>query len=144
MPRLCSLSCDAVKRIALFKNLKQRAQQLKAETYALYLAARDPRTPWYAKLLVAGIVAYALSPIDLIPDFIPVIGYLDDLILLPLGILWAIKLIPPTVLTECRARAETYLAQRKPVSWVAATVIIGIWIGLTTLGLLWLYRTFHI
>ena len=130
--------------MALFKNLKQRAQQLKAETYALYLAARDPRTPWYAKLLVAGIVAYALSPIDLIPDFIPVIGYLDDLILLPLGILWAIKLIPPTVLTECRARAETYLAQRKPVSWVAATVIIGIWIGLTTLGLLWLYRTFHI
>ena len=130
--------------MAWIEKLKQRAQHLKAETFALYLAARDPRTPWYAKLLVAGIVAYALSPIDLIPDFIPVIGYLDDLILLPLGILWAIKLIPPTVLTECRARAETYLAQRKPVSWVAATVIIGIWIGLTTLGLLWLYRTFHI
>ena len=144
MPRLCSLSCDAVKRIALFKNLKQRAQQLKAETYALYLAARDPRTPWYAKLLVAGIVAYALSPIDLIPDFIPVIGYLDDLILLPLGILWAIKLIPPAVLAECRAHAQTDLAQRKPVSWVAATVIIGIWIGLSALGLLWLHRTFQV
>ena len=130
--------------MAWIEKLKQRAQHLKAETFALYLAARDPRTPWYAKLLVAGIVAYALSPIDLIPDFIPVIGYLDDLILLPLGILWAIKLIPPAVLTECRARAQTDLAQRKPVSWVAATVIIGIWIGLTTLGLLWLYRTFHI
>ena len=130
--------------MTLFENLKQRAQHLKAETFALYLAARDPRTPWYAKLLVAGIVAYALSPIDLIPDFIPVIGYLDDLILLPLGILWAIKLIPPAVLTECRARALTDLAQRKPVSWVAATVIIGIWIGLSVLGLLWLHRTFQV
>ena len=130
--------------MAWLEKLKQRAQHLKAETYALYLAARDPRTPWVAKLLVAGIVAYALSPIDLIPDFIPVIGYLDDLILLPLGILWAIKLIPPAVLAECRARAQADLAQRKPVSWMAATVIICIWIGLTTLCLLWLYRTFQI
>ena len=128
----------------MFEDLKQRAQQLQAETYALYYAARDPRTPWVAKLLVAGIVAYALSPIDLIPDFIPVIGYLDDLILLPLGILWAIKLIPPMVLAECRARAQADLAQRKPVSWAAATMIIGIWIGLSAFFLLWLYRTFQI
>ena len=128
----------------MFEDLKQRAQQLQAETYALYYAARDPRTPWVAKLLVAGIVAYALSPIDLIPDFIPVIGYLDDLILLPLGILWAIKLIPPMVLAECRARAQANLAQRKPVSWAAATMIIGIWIGLSAFFLLWLYRTFQI
>jgi len=126
--------------MTLLEKLKQRTQQLKTETYALYYAARDPRTPWYAKLLVAGIVAYALSPIDLIPDFIPVIGYLDDLILLPLGIFWAIKLIPPAVLTECRARAQTNLAHRKPVSWIAALVIICIWIGLAALCMLWLYR----
>ena len=128
--------------MALFENLKQRAQHLKAETFALYLAARDPRTPWYAKLLVAGIVAYALSPIDLIPDFIPVIGYLDDLILLPLGILWAIKLIPPVVLSECRARAQTNLAQRKPVSWMAATVIILVWLLLAVFASVWLYQVF--
>ena len=72
--------------MALLAELKQRAHHLKAETFALYLAARDPRTPWYAKLLVAGIVAYAVSPIDLIPDFVPVLGYLDDLILIPAGI----------------------------------------------------------
>lgn len=128
--------------MALFENLKQRAQHLKAETFALYLAARDPRTPWYAKLLVAGIVAYALSPIDLIPDFIPIIGYLDDLILLPLGILWAIKLIPPMVLSECRARAQADLAQRKPVSWVAAAVIILVWLLLAVFASLWLYQVF--
>lgn len=126
----------------MFENLKQRAQHLKAETFALYLAARDPRTPWYAKLLVAGIVAYALSPIDLIPDFIPVIGYLDDLILLPLGILWAIKLIPPVVLSECRARAQTNLAQRKPVSWMAAAVIILVWLLLAVFASVWLYQVF--
>ena len=92
--------------------LKQRAHALKAETYALYLAARDPRTPWYAKLLVAGIVAYALSPIDLIPDFIPVLGYLDDLILIPLGIALAIRLIPDPVLLQCRARAAQAAARK--------------------------------
>ncbi len=84
--------------------LKSRVRQLRREVHALVLAARDPRTPWYAKWLVAGVVAYALSPIDLIPDFIPVLGYLDDLILVPLGIVIAIKLIPPQVLAECRAR----------------------------------------
>ena len=87
--------------MALLAELKQRARHLKAETFALYLAARDPGTPWYAKLLVAGIVAYAFSPLDLIPDFVPVLGYLDDLILIPLGIALAIKLIPHSVLTEC-------------------------------------------
>ena len=79
--------------MAWLTSLHQRARQRKAETWALYLAACDPRTPWYAKLLVAGIVAYACSPIDLIPDFIPVLGYLDDLVLLPLGIAWAVRLV---------------------------------------------------
>lgn len=89
----------------MLEGLKKRVGQLKREVQALVLAARDPRTPWYAKWLVAGVVAYALSPIDLVPDFIPVLGYLDDLILVPLGIVIAIKLIPPQVLAECRARA---------------------------------------
>lgn len=89
----------------LLANLKQRACSLKAETFALYLAARHPETPWYAKLIVASIVAYAFSPIDLIPDFVPVLGYVDDLILLPLGIALAIKMIPATVLAECQAKA---------------------------------------
>ena len=92
--------------ITLLEELKQRARYLKAETFALYLAARDPRTPWYAKLVVAVIVAYAFSPIDLIPDFVPVLGYLDDLVLIPAGIALAIKLVPDQVLMECRAQAS--------------------------------------
>ncbi|MEI7529530.1 MAG: YkvA family protein [Elusimicrobiota bacterium] len=125
-----------------FAELKKRARHLKIETFALYLAARDPRTPWYAKLLVAGIVAYALSPIDLIPDFIPVIGYLDDLILIPFGITLAIELIPPSVLTECRARAQETIRNGKPVSWIAATIIVGIWLTLAGLCIAWAYKTF--
>ena len=94
------------------ENLKDRAQILKIETYALYLAARDPRTPWYAKLLVTGVAAYALSPIDLIPDFIPILGYLDDLILVPLGIALAIKLIPRTILEECQIQAKEIMIKK--------------------------------
>ena len=122
------------------RTLQQRAQALKAETLALYLAARDPRTPWYAKLLVAGVVAYALSPIDLIPDFIPVLGYLDDLILIPLGIALAIKIIPEIVLNDCRARVQAL--QAKPVSRVAGLIIVCIWLLLTALGAIWAYRSF--
>ena len=114
-------------------DLKLRARNLKAETIALYLAARDPRTPWYAKLCVAVIVAYAFSPIDLIPDFIPVLGYIDDLVLIPLGISLAIKLVPQSVLVECRARAQESIQNGKPVSWVAGTVIILIWLVFTAL-----------
>src|SRR3954466_8261439 len=86
--------------------LRRWARALKVETLALYLVARDPRVPWYARLFVAGIVAYALSPIDLIPDFIPVLGYLDDLIIVPLGLKLALRMVPPEVLEECRARAR--------------------------------------
>jgi len=128
--------------MAYFAELKKRARHLKTETFALYLAARDPRTPWYAKLLVASIVAYALSPIDLIPDFIPVIGYLDDLILIPFGINLAIKLVPPSVLTECRARAQETMRNGKPVSWIAATIIVGIWLILAGLCVAWAYKAF--
>lgn len=92
---------------ALLESLKQRARELKREAHALYLAARHPQTPWYAKVLAAGIAAYALSPIDLIPDFVPILGYLDDLILIPAGIALAVRLIPESVLAECRQAATT-------------------------------------
>ena len=128
--------------MAWLAELKQRAGHLKAETFALYLAARDPRTPWYAKLLVAGIVAYAFSPIDLIPDFVPVFGYLDDLVLIPIGVALAIRLIPHQVLEECRARAQETIRNGKPVSWVAGAVIVVIWLVLVALCMVWLYKTF--
>ena len=130
--------------MALLAKLKQRARHLKAETFALYLAARDPRTPWYAKLLVAGIVAYAFSPIDLIPDFVPVLGYLDDLILIPIGIALAIKLVPHQVLAECRARAQETIQNGKPVSWVAGAVIVVIWLVLAALCIVWAYGVFMV
>ena len=121
--------------------LHQRARRLKAEIWALYLAARDPRTPWYAKLLVAGIVAYACSPIDLIPDFVPVLGYLDDLVLLPLGIALAMRLVPPAVLVECRARAQATRQNGKHISWVAGAMIVVIWLGCAVLGVVWVSKT---
>ncbi|MEX0733367.1 MAG: DUF1232 domain-containing protein [Steroidobacteraceae bacterium] len=121
---------------------KQRVRELESATLALYLAARHPATPWYAKLLATGIAAYAFSPIDLIPDFIPVLGLLDDLILLPLGIALAIKLIPQDVMTECRARAAQAFKDGKPISRLAATVIIAIWLGLVMLAILWGYKAF--
>ena len=113
---------------------RQRARRLKAEVYALYLAYRDPRVPWYARLFAAGVVAYAFSPIDLIPDFIPVIGFLDDLILVPLGILLALRMIPPPVMAECRQRAAETLREGRPTNWLAAGVIIAIWVVLAALA----------
>lgn len=107
---------------------RRRAGQIKAETYALYLAYRDPRVPWYAKAFAACVVAYAFSPIDLIPDFIPILGYLDDLILVPLGIALALKMIPRPVMEECRQRARELMQQGKPANWAAAAVIIAIWL----------------
>ncbi len=128
--------------MALLAEIKKRVRHLKAETFALYLAVRDPRTPWYAKLLVAGIVAYAFSPIDLIPDFIPVLGYLDDLILIPVGIALAVKLVPDSVLVECRGHAQEIMQNGKPVSRVAGVVIVIIWIAITALCIVWAYDAF--
>jgi uncharacterized membrane protein YkvA (DUF1232 family) len=107
---------------------KERAEALESETYALYLAYRDSRTPWYARLWVALVLGYALSPIDLIPDFIPVIGYLDDLVIVPLGILIALKMMPAPVMAESRARAKEVIASGLPVNRAAAAVIILIWV----------------
>ena len=128
----------------LLEDLKQRARQLKAETFALYLAVRHPDTPWYAKLLVSAIVAYAFSPIDLIPDFIPVVGYLDDLVLIPIGIALAIKLVPTPVLAECRARAQETMVNGKPVSRVAGAVVVIIWLALAALCIVWAYEAFMV
>jgi len=110
------------------QKLNHRARRLEAEAYALYLAARHPRTPWHAKLLAAGIVAYVFSPIDLIPDFIPVLGYVDDLILAPLAMLLAIRWIPPPILAECRAQAAQTLSPDKPFGKRAAAVILILWL----------------
>jgi uncharacterized membrane protein YkvA (DUF1232 family) len=110
-------------------------RRLKSETYALYLAYRDPRVPWYAKLFAALVLAYALSPIDLIPDFIPVIGYVDDLLILPAGIALALKMIPKNVMDDARTAAADAMRSDKPVSWVMAVVIILIWLGIAILGI---------
>ena len=107
--------------------LAQWARALKRESLALYYAARDARTPWYARLLAGAIVAYALSPIDLIPDFIPVLGLVDELLLLPAAIWLALRLVPEQVLVESRARAEAAL--ERPTSRVAAVVIVFVWIA---------------
>jgi uncharacterized membrane protein YkvA (DUF1232 family) len=121
---------------------KKRAKDLKRETYALYLAYRDPRVPWYAKAVCACTVGYALSPIDLIPDFIPVIGYLDDLIIVPAGLALAIRLIPKEVMVECRSQAAEKMNQKGPKNYVAAAIVVVIWLGLILLSVILAYKAF--
>jgi len=121
---------------------KGRARQLKAETYALLLAYRDRRTPWYARLFAGCVVAYAFSPIDLIPDFIPMLGYLDDLILIPLGIALALKMIPPEVMADSRVKAQELLGQDRSRNWIAAAAIVTIWLALAALALVLMVRAF--
>ena len=120
--------------------LRERARALKRDAYALYYAVRDPRTPWYVKLLAGMMVAYALSPIDLIPDFLPLIGYLDELILLP-AVMWiALRLVPPEALADARLRAAA--AAERPVSRVAAAVIVALWVVCGALCVAWLWPRF--
>jgi uncharacterized membrane protein YkvA (DUF1232 family) len=111
----------------MLDRLKSRARALKTEVYAIYIAARDPRTPWYAKALIFFVVAHTFSPIDLIPDFIPILGYLDDLIITPGGIWLAVRLIPPEVLAEARATAAARGVD-KSLGKVGAVLIILVWI----------------
>ena len=124
-------------RITQIDAFRARVRRLRDETYALFLAVRHPATPWYAKLLAAAVVAYAISPIDLIPDFIPVLGYLDDLFLIPLGIGAAIWMIPPQVLAECRERARNESLHATSSGGIAAIVVIGIWLILAALCVRW-------
>ena len=117
----------------MLEQLKSRARALKRDVFAVYLAAKDPRTPWYAKVIALGTAAYALSPIDLIPDFIPILGYLDDLIIVPAGIALALRLIPAEVLAEAREKASASSLERS-VGYIGMAVIILIWI----LAVIWM------
>ena len=119
----------------MFAVLKAQAKQLKQHTLTVYFAARDPRMPLLVRLLALLVAAYALSPIDLIPDFIPVIGYLDDLLLVPLGLALVVRLTPPEVIEDARASAQQ--ATSRPVSYSAGVVILALWLALAWLGLAW-------
>jgi uncharacterized membrane protein YkvA (DUF1232 family) len=125
--------------MTLLARWKERARSLQLDVATLYFAMRDPRVPWYAKALAALVVGYALSPIDLIPDPIPVLGYLDDLVLVPLGILAVRAMIPAPVLAECRAQASRW--DQRPRNWVAAGIVILVWLLLLAAGIAWLVRT---
>lgn len=116
------------KNMLFIMKLRRWAFLLKADLFALFNAFKHPRTPWYAKAVAIMAVGYALSPIDLIPDFIPVLGYLDDMLLLPLFITLAIKLIPADVMAECREKAKETTLKLKKILWVAAGIIILIWL----------------
>src|SRR4051794_21269219 len=117
----------------MFARIKAWARNLKRDSHAIYLASRDPRVPWYVKALAVAVAAYALSPIDLIPDFIPIVGYLDDLVIVPFGVWLVVSLIPGEIMAECRAKADA--AGRRPVSRAGMVAIIVMWVlGVMTLG----------
>ena len=118
----------------MLEGLKNKARLLKTEVYAISLAYKDPRVSWYARIFAICVVGYAFSPIDIIPDPIPILGYLDDLILVPLGIAFVLKMIPKEVMAECREQAKAVMLKGKPVNRVAAVVIIGIWVVLAILA----------
>jgi len=117
-----------VSDFSLIARWKRQAKLLRVKIYTIYVAYKDPRVPWYAKAFAACIVAYAFSPIDLIPDFIPILGYLDDIVLIPLGIALVLKMIPKAVIKECEEKAQAILSQDKPKSLVAAAIIVAIWV----------------
>ena len=126
-------------RSNIINRLKQWARGIKRDVIALWIAARDPRVPWYAKAVAGLVAAYALSPIDLIPDFIPVIGYLDDLIIVPAGIMLAVKLTPADLMEEFRKQAA--LREGRPLSKAAAIAVILVWIAAATWFVWWLWPT---
>ena len=123
------------------KKIKAWAKNLKRQIFILYFAYRDERVPWYVKLFTACIVAYAFSPIDLIPDFIPILGYLDDVIILPLGIMFALKMIPKDVISDCEVKANEMMKNGKPKNWIVGSLIIFIW----SVIILWIIlKVFHV
>ena len=121
---------------------KRRARQLSAQTYALYLAYRHPKTPWYAKVFAVLIVGYVFSPIDPIPDFIPGVGLLDEMVVVPIGVLLAAKMIPREVMDECREKAREVAEGEKPVSRVAAVVVVAVWLLCVALAVFLALRVF--
>jgi uncharacterized membrane protein YkvA (DUF1232 family) len=122
----------------MLARLRDWARRIKRDVIAIYLAARDPRVPWYVKALAATVAAYALSPIDLIPDFIPVLGYLDDLLIVPLGIWLTVRMIPGPIMAELRVAADA--ATARPQSQAGAITVIAIWTALTALACWYAYR----
>ena len=112
----------------MIEKIKMWAKRLKRKVYVLYFAYKDKRTPWYAKIFAVCVVAYAFSPIDLIPDFIPILGYLDDVIVVPLGVAFALKMLPKAVIQECTAKAEERIKHGKPKNWLVGSLIILVWI----------------
>jgi len=123
--------------ITIRERLRGWARQIKRDVHALYLAAGDPRVPWYAKVAAIAVAAYALSPIDLIPDFIPVLGYLDDLVIVPLGILLAVKVVPADLMEEFRTAAAAADGERALGKWGAAVILI-LWVVGLILAAMWL------
>lgn len=114
----------------ILERLKDKARTIKRELMALYCAYKHPKVPWFAKAFIALIIGYALSPIDLVPDFIPILGYLDDLILIPIGITIALKMIPREIMEECRRNAAVMDKNSLGKSWIAGGIIIIIWVAL--------------
>ena len=119
--------------------LRKWAKELKRHTLVVYFAARDPRTPWLVRILALLVAAYALSPIDLIPDFIPVLGYLDDLVIVPLGVLLVLKLVPPEVTRS--AREQALAAVEIPVSRASAAIVVAIWVAIVGVFGLWVWQS---
>ncbi|MBY0096125.1 YkvA family protein [Mesobacillus maritimus] len=118
------------------EKIKAWAKNLKRQTFVLYLAYKDNRVPWYAKLFIIGVVSYAFSPIDLIPDFIPILGFLDEVIILPLGIMFALKMIPQEVIANCETEANRMMENEKPRNWLVGILIILLW----SLLILWMAK----
>ncbi len=125
----------------MFLSLRKWAKHLKLQTMVVYFAARDPRTPWFVRLIAMAVAAYALSPIDLIPDFIPVLGYLDDLILVPLGLALVVRLTPANVMAS--AKEQALAASERPVSRGMVVVIVALWALAISSMAWWSYRRLH-
>jgi len=135
MPGLPELR-NSKRKVKGLERWKNQAIRLKVKTYAIYLAYKDPRVPWHARLMAACVVAYFFSPIDLIPDFIPILGYVDDLVLIPLGVTLVLKMIPAKVMDECREKAKEAFCEDKPKIWAGAGLIVFIWLSLISAILL--------
>jgi uncharacterized membrane protein YkvA (DUF1232 family) len=126
----------------MFKKIKAWAKNLKRQIFTLYYACKDKRVPLYAKVFTACVVAYAFSPIDLIPDFIPILGYLDEVIILPLGIILALKMIPKNVLSDCEVKAEELMKNGKPKNWIVGSIIVLIWGVIAVWAVMKIYQLF--
>ena len=127
----------------MFNKIKAWARNLKRQIFVLYLAYKDKRVPLYAKVFTACVVAYAFSPIDLIPDFIPILGYLDDVIIVPLGVMFAIKMIPKGVISDCEVKAEGMMKNGKPKNWIVGSIIVLIWGVIGVWAVMKIYQLFN-